>query len=126
MLPTEMMWRKCTPFKIPCAISSCGYLLMFVAFGVWLFVGRSTKLRWIGPVICGLALGAASADLVENSRIGALAALMTDAAAQNVQIASRIKWAALAVTLLGVAISSAGIARSAFKQRKFGRNRLCR
>jgi hypothetical protein len=96
------------------------YLLIFIAFGVWFLVGRSTKLRWIGAVICGLVLGAASADLVENSRIAALAELMTDAAAQNVQIASRIKWAVLAIALLSVAMSSAGIVRTAFKQRKFG------
>jgi hypothetical protein len=101
------------------------YLLAFGGFGVWISTRLTTKVRWFGGVICGLAIGAASADFVENDRIATLlkvvidkgaasvidknAASAIDQAAWSVTQASSLKWTVLALMLLSVGVATVGL-----------------
>jgi patatin-related protein len=93
------------------------YLFAFSGFGIWIFMRLRTRLRWAGGVICGLAIGAASADFVENDRISALLKAVADKlgdgvidqAARSVTQASSLKWAVLALMLLSVGVATAGL-----------------
>jgi len=83
------------------------YVLLFIGFGTWLCMRLSRQWRSIGVFAWILALAGATADFLENRRIGVLLASgadVADSAAQAVQNVSRLKWAALLLVIGCVAV----------------------